>query len=84
MIKQVALVSPGEHNSLSSEYSNDTGGTANCTLPITERTTKALDLVHSVTDKLRNRGSDVLGLFYDQLACMLFRENNIDVTFKVS
>ncbi|KAI5712470.1 hypothetical protein M8J75_008529 [Diaphorina citri] len=79
MIKQIALVSPGEHNSLSSEYSNDTGGTANCTLPITERTTKALDLVHGVTDKLRNRGSDVLGLFYDQLACMLFRENNIDV-----
>lgn len=85
MIKQIGLVSPGEHNSLSSEFSNDTGGFVLCnsTLMITERATKALNLLHSFTDKLRNRGSDVLGLFYDQLAYMLFTENSIDVTFKV-
>uniref|UniRef100_A0A8D8Z1B5 Fanconi anemia group D2 protein n=1 Tax=Cacopsylla melanoneura TaxID=428564 RepID=A0A8D8Z1B5_9HEMI len=82
IIKQISLVSPGEQNSLSSEFSNDTHST-NSTIMVTERATKALDLMDSVTEKLRNRGSDVLGLFYDQLAFMLFRENNIDVTFKV-
>ncbi|KAL1465616.1 hypothetical protein WDU94_005171, partial [Cyamophila willieti] len=82
MIKQIGLVASGEQNSLSSEFSNDTHST-NSTLMVTERATKALDLMDSVTEKLRNRGSDVLGLFYDQIAFMLFRENNIDVTFKV-